>query len=178
MTAQLLAGAPVAEEVLAEVAAGAAALADRGITPGLGTILVGADEASAGYVRKKHETCAAGGHGRRTTSTCPADGDAGRPPRRGATRFNDDPAVDGYLIQYPLPPQFDFNAAVLAMDPDKDADGLHPVNLGRLVLQEQGPRPCTPAGHPGDARPLRHRDRRASMPWSSAAAPRSVARCR
>jgi methylenetetrahydrofolate dehydrogenase (NADP+)/methenyltetrahydrofolate cyclohydrolase len=61
-------------------------------------------------------------------------------------RFNADPAVDGYLIQYPVPAQFDFNAALLAMNPAKDADGLHPASLGKLVLQEDGPVPATPAG--------------------------------
>jgi len=60
--------------------------------------------------------------------------------------FNANPQVDGFLIQYPVPAGFDFNEALLLMDPDKDADGLHPVNLGRLVLQEPGPIPCTPAG--------------------------------
>jgi methylenetetrahydrofolate dehydrogenase (NADP+)/methenyltetrahydrofolate cyclohydrolase len=144
MTADLLAGAPVAEGVLAEVAARAAELAERGITPGLGTILVGDDEASAGYVRKKHETCAEVGVASQHIGV-PADGT--QDDLLAAVRqFNADPSVDGFLIQYPLPPQFDFNAAVLAMDPDKDADGLHPVNLGRLVLQEPGPRPATPAG--------------------------------
>jgi methylenetetrahydrofolate dehydrogenase (NADP+)/methenyltetrahydrofolate cyclohydrolase len=61
-------------------------------------------------------------------------------------RFNADPAVDGYLIQHPVPKGFDFNAALMRMSPAKDADGLHPVNLGKLVLQEKGPLPCTPAG--------------------------------
>jgi methylenetetrahydrofolate dehydrogenase (NADP+)/methenyltetrahydrofolate cyclohydrolase len=61
-------------------------------------------------------------------------------------RFNADPEIDAYLVQHPVPAGFDFNAALLAMDPTKDADGLHPVNLGKLVLQEEGPVPCTPAG--------------------------------
>ena len=121
-----------------------AALADRGISPGLGTILVGADEASAGYVRKKHETCQQVGMISHHIDV-PADGTQAD-LIAAVEHFNADPAVDAYLIQYPVPPQFDFNAAVLAMDPEKDADGLHPTNLGRLVLQEPGPRPCTPAG--------------------------------
>jgi methylenetetrahydrofolate dehydrogenase (NADP+)/methenyltetrahydrofolate cyclohydrolase len=144
MSAQLLAGGPVAEQVLAEVAIEAAALASRGITPGLGTILVGDDEASAGYVRKKHETCALVGVASQHLHV-PATGTQDD-LLAAVARFNADPAIDGYIIQYPVPPQFDFNAAALAMDPDKDADGLHPVNLGRLVLQEPGPRPATPAG--------------------------------
>ncbi|MDH5238135.1 MAG: bifunctional 5,10-methylenetetrahydrofolate dehydrogenase/5,10-methenyltetrahydrofolate cyclohydrolase, partial [Acidimicrobiia bacterium] len=64
----------------------------------------------------------------------------------GVQRFNADPAVDAFLIQHPVPDHFDFNAALAAMDPAKDADGLHPTSLGRLVLQEEGPVPCTPAG--------------------------------
>jgi methylenetetrahydrofolate dehydrogenase (NADP+)/methenyltetrahydrofolate cyclohydrolase len=60
--------------------------------------------------------------------------------------FNDDPLVDGFLIQHPTPPQIDFDAALLEMDPDKDVDGLHPVNMGRLALMMAGPVPCTPAG--------------------------------
>ena len=60
--------------------------------------------------------------------------------------FNDDPAVDAMLVQLPTPPQIDAEAALLAIDPDKDADGLHPVNLGKLVIGVPGPVPCTPAG--------------------------------
>jgi methylenetetrahydrofolate dehydrogenase (NADP+) / methenyltetrahydrofolate cyclohydrolase len=144
VTAQLLAGAPVAEAVLDDVAARVAALRDRGKTVGLGTILVGDDPASAGYVRKKHETCERVGmishhidvraDGTQADLMAAVDG------------FNADPSVDAYLIQYPVPPQFDFNAALEAIDPDKDGDGLHPVSLGKLVLQEEGPRPATPAG--------------------------------
>jgi methylenetetrahydrofolate dehydrogenase (NADP+)/methenyltetrahydrofolate cyclohydrolase len=144
VTAELLAGAPVAEAVLADVAGRVAALAERGVTPGLGTILAGDDDASAGYVRKKHETCEQVGiasfHQQLPTGSTQDDLLA------AVAAFDADPAVDAYLIQYPVPEPLDFNAAVLAMDADKDADGLHPVNLGRLVLQEPGPRPCTPAG--------------------------------
>ena len=144
MTAQLLAGAPVAEAVLEDVRARVAALRDQGRSVGLGTILVGDDPASAGYVRRKHETSATVGV-ESVNVVLPAD--AGQAALLDAVeRLNADPAVDGYLIQHPLPPGYDFNAALAAMDPAKDADGLHPVNLGRLVLQEPGPRPCTPAG--------------------------------
>lgn len=144
MTAQLLAGQPVAEAVLAKVAKRVKALAPHRVTPGLGTILVGDDGPSAGYVRKKHEACerigirsfhqAVPSHATQDDLLAAVD------------RFNQNPEVDAYLIQYPLPDGFDFHAALLRMDPDKDADGLHPVNLGRLVLQEPGPVPCTPAG--------------------------------
>ena len=144
MTAQLLAGAPVADAVLADVAQRVEALRARGKGVGLGTILVGADAASAGYVRKKHETCEqvgiashhidVPGHGTQADLLVAVE------------RFNADPSVDGFLIQHPVPPQYDFNAALGAMDPDKDADGLHPVSLGKLVLQQEGPVPATPAG--------------------------------
>jgi methylenetetrahydrofolate dehydrogenase (NADP+) / methenyltetrahydrofolate cyclohydrolase len=144
MTAQLLAGAPVAEAVVADVTKRVAALAGQGKTVGLGTILVGDDPASAGYVRKKHEACEQVGM---RSHHIGVPGDAAQADLLAAVdRFNADPAVDGYLIQYPVPPQFDFNAALLAMDPAKDADGLHPASLGKLVLQEDGPVPATPAG--------------------------------
>jgi methylenetetrahydrofolate dehydrogenase (NADP+) / methenyltetrahydrofolate cyclohydrolase len=144
MTAQLLAGAPVAEAVQADVAKRVEALSRRGVAVGLGTILVGDDPASAGYVRKKHEACAEVGIASHHIEV-PGDG-AQDDLLAAVERFNADPAVDGYLIQYPVPAQFDFNAALLAMDPAKDADGLHPVSLGKLVLQEDGPVPATPAG--------------------------------
>jgi methylenetetrahydrofolate dehydrogenase (NADP+)/methenyltetrahydrofolate cyclohydrolase len=144
VTAQLLSGQPVAEAVLADVAKRVEALVAHDITPGLGTILVGDDGPSAAYVRKKDETCERVGiqsfHERVSADATQAELLA------VVDRFNQNPAVDSYIIQYPLPDGFDFNAALLRMDPDKDADGLHPVNLGRLVLQEPGPIPCTPAG--------------------------------
>ena len=144
MTARLLAGAPVAEAVLAEVTKRVEALRDRGRSVGLGTILVGDDPASAGYVRKKHETCAQVGI---ISHHIDVPGDGTQADLLAAVdRFNADPAVDAYLIQHPVPEQLDFNAALLAMDPAKDADGLHPVSLGKLVLQEDGPVPATPAG--------------------------------
>ena len=144
MTAQLLAGGPVAEAVLEEVRASVAQLKARGITPGLGTILVGDDSASAGYVRIKHETCKKVGIASHHIDV-PAE--AGQAALLAAVdQFNSDDAVHGYLIQLPVPSGFDANAALLAVDPAKDADGLHPVNLGKLVLQQDGPVPCTPAG--------------------------------
>lgn len=144
MAAELLAGGPVAEAVLDDVRRRVAALAATGRSVGLGTILVGDDAASAGYVRKKHETCEAAGIASHHLAV-PAAG--GQPALLEAVRqFNADPAVDAYLLQLPVPEGFDANAALAAMDPAKDADGLHPVNLGRLVLQEPGPVPCTPAG--------------------------------
>ena len=144
MTAQLLAGGPVAEAVLEDVKKRVDALAARGTTVGLGTVLVGDDEASAGYVRKKHETCAEVGIESHNVHIG-ADEDPGV-LLDAVDRLNADDSVDGYLIQYPVAEGFDFDAAVNRMDPAKDADGLHPTNLGRLVLQQDGPVPCTPAG--------------------------------
>ncbi len=144
VTAQLLAGGPVAEAVLEDVAKRVDALAEQGKAVGLGTILVGDDEASAGYVRKKHETCAELGIAS-TNVHIGADDDP-QTLLDAVDRLNADDSVDAYLIQYPVADGFDFDAAVNRMDPAKDADGLHPANLGRLVLQQDGPVPCTPAG--------------------------------
>ena len=144
MTAQFLAGGPVADAVLADVRARVAALARKGITPGLGTILVGEDGASAGYVRKKHETCEQVGINSFHIGLSADDGQHAL--MDAVAQFNRDPAVHAYIVQLPVPEGYDSTAALLAMDPAKDADGLHPVNLGKLVLQEEGPVPCTPAG--------------------------------
>ncbi len=144
MTAQLLEGGPVADSVLAEVRARVEDLAGSGVTPGLGTILVGDDGPSASYVRRKHEACQQNGL-RSFNAEIPAG--AGQAALLAAVdEFNADPAVDGYLIQHPVPDGFDFGEALARMDPAKDADGLHPMNLGKLVLQQEGPVPCTPAG--------------------------------
>jgi methylenetetrahydrofolate dehydrogenase (NADP+) / methenyltetrahydrofolate cyclohydrolase len=144
LTARLLEGAPVAETVLAEVAARVRKLNQQGRSVGLGTILVGDDPASAGYVRKKHETC--GLVGVRSIDVHVA-ADAGQAALDAAVdRLNEDPNVAGFIIQLPVPAGFDAARALERMDPAKDADGLHPVNLGKLVLQEPGPVPATPAG--------------------------------
>lgn len=144
MAAELMPGAPVAEAVIADVAARTDKLKSVGVTPGLGTILVGDDPASAGYVRRKHETCAELGLNSLNVEI-PAD--AGPQALLDAVdQLNADPEIDAYLIQHPVPDGFDFNQALARVDPAKDADGLHPTNLGRLVLQEPGPVPCTPAG--------------------------------
>ena len=144
MTARLLAGAPVAEAVLADVADRVRKLAIDGKRVGLGTIVVGDDPASLGYVRKKHEACEQVGMDSYHIDV-PADG--GQEALLAAVdRFNADPAVDGYLIQHPVPEGFDFAEALERIDPAKDSDGLHPVSLGKLVLQEPGAVPCTPAG--------------------------------
>jgi len=144
VSAVLMPGAPVAEAVLADVGERTAKLAAAGKTVGLGTILVGDDPASANYVAKKHEACERYGllsfHAEIPASASQAD------LLEAVDRFNCDPAVDAFIIQNPVPDGFDFNEAMTAVDPAKDADGLHPVNLGLLALGADGPRPCTPAG--------------------------------
>ena len=144
MTAVIMAGAPVAEAVLADVADKVGALAGDGVTVGLGTILVGSDPASAGYIARKHEACARVGM---TSFHQDVAADATQADLVAAIRrFNADPNVHAFLVQNPVPPGFDFNAAMEVVDPSKDADGLHPVNLGKLALGAPGPLPCTPAG--------------------------------
>ena len=145
MTAQIMAGAPVADAVLADVAERVQKLASNGVSVGLATVLVGDDPASAGYVAKKHEACEKVGivsvDVRISADRSQAD------LLEALIQLNADPAIDGYIVQHPVPAGFDFNQAVSAMDPAKDADGLHPTNLGLLALgQRDAPRPCTPLG--------------------------------
>jgi len=144
VTAQVLDGELVAAAVRAEVAERAAALAQRGVTPGLGTLLVGDDGPSARYVAMKQQDCAAVGIASHHVQL-PADASQAD-VLDVVARFNADPAVDAYIMQYPFPAHLDYEAALLAMDPAKDADGLHPVNLGRLVQGVPTVLPCTPAG--------------------------------
>ncbi|PLY03714.1 MAG: bifunctional 5,10-methylene-tetrahydrofolate dehydrogenase/5,10-methylene-tetrahydrofolate cyclohydrolase [Desulfuromonas sp.] len=144
MSAKLLEGKVVAEAVLNEVATQVEGLKRKGVTPGLGTILVGEDGPSMSYVHKKHETCESVGIASFHISI-PATATQAE-LLNAVNSFNSNPEVDAFIIQHPVPEGFDFNEALLQMDPNKDADGLHPVNLGRLVLQEPGPVPCTPAG--------------------------------
>jgi methylenetetrahydrofolate dehydrogenase (NADP+)/methenyltetrahydrofolate cyclohydrolase len=145
MTAVIMHGAPVADAVLAQVAEDVAKLAAEGRTVGLGTILVGDDPASAGYIRKKHEACEAHGI---VSAHQQLAADASQAEILDAVRaFNEDPAVDAFLIQNPFPGGQDYNAAISAADPAKDADGLHPTNLGLLALGvTDAPLACTPAG--------------------------------
>ena len=140
----MLPGAPVADAVLASLAPRIAALVEAGHQPGLGTVLVGEDSASAGYIRMKQEKAVSLGlsspHTHLPSTVTQADLVA------AIRAMNDDPAVHGMLVQHPVPSQLDYEAALLEMDPDKDVDGLHPVNMGRLALGMPGPVPCTPAG--------------------------------
>ncbi|GLH99565.1 bifunctional 5,10-methylenetetrahydrofolate dehydrogenase/5,10-methenyltetrahydrofolate cyclohydrolase [Phytohabitans aurantiacus] len=142
--ARLLPGAPVAEAVLAETAAAAARLRERGVTPSLATILVGDDDASAGYIRIKQRQAAALGfaspHEHLPATTTQDE------LHRVIARFNADPAVHGILVQYPIPGHLDYDVALQTIDPDKDVDGMHPLNMGRLAVGLPGPLPCTPAG--------------------------------
>lgn len=142
--ARLLDGNALLEAVKADLTGRVKALGDRGVTPGLGTILVGDDPNSASYVRRKHANCAEVGIAS-FHQELPAD--ASDDDVRGAIEtFNADPAVDAFLVQLPIPAHLDQEAALFAVEPDKDVDGLHPVNLGRLVMGVEGPLPCTPAG--------------------------------
>jgi len=144
MTARPLPGGPVAEAVFADLEPRIAALRAAGRTPGLGTILVGDDSASAGYIRMKQEKAVAIGF---TSPHIHLPQDATQADVLAAVReLNEADDVDGILLQHPTPPQIDFDAALLALDPDKDVDGLHPTNMGRLALSMPGPVPCTPAG--------------------------------
>jgi len=144
MTAQILDGEVVAAAIKADLAQRIDALADRGITPGLGTVLVGDDAPSANYVAMKHRDCAELGIASRgehlPASATLADVVA------VVDDYNADPAVDAVLIQYPFPEGVDYESALMRLDPAKDADGLHPVNLGRLVMGAKAPVACTPAG--------------------------------
>jgi len=146
VTAQILDGKATAATIKAELTDRVAALKDKGVTPGLGTVLVGDDPGSKAYVGGKHRDCAEVGISS-IREDLPAD--ASQADVEAAIgRLNDDPACTGYIVQLPLPKGIDANAVLELIDPDKDADGLHPTNLGRLVLRVSeeitSPLPCTP----------------------------------
>ncbi|MFI5959136.1 bifunctional 5,10-methylenetetrahydrofolate dehydrogenase/5,10-methenyltetrahydrofolate cyclohydrolase [Cryptosporangium sp. NPDC051539] len=144
MSARLLPGGPVAEAVLADVSDRVARLRERGVIPSLATILVGSDDASAGYIRIKQRQAAelgfASPHDHLPDDATQADLES------AIARYNDDPDVHGLLIQYPVPKHLDYDAALLTVNPDMDVDGMHPLNVGRLSVGLPGPLPCTPAG--------------------------------
>ena len=148
MTAIRLDGVAAASAIKGELATRIAALKAKGITPGLGTLLVGADGASVSYVGGKHRDSAEVGI-ESIRVDLPADATEAQVFAEIA-RLNADPAVTGYLVQLPLPKGMDEHAAISAVSPAKDVDGLHPANLGELVLGVEGPLstplPCTPAG--------------------------------
>ena len=144
MTAQILDGKALAATIKAELKERVAALAERGVVPGLGTVLVGDDPGSHSYVAGKHRDCAQVGIASLEVNL-PASASAAE-LQGEIERLNADPACTGFIVQLPLPGSLDDNWALGLVDPGKDADGLHPANLGRLVLSEPGPLPCTPRG--------------------------------
>jgi methylenetetrahydrofolate dehydrogenase (NADP+) / methenyltetrahydrofolate cyclohydrolase len=148
MTAQILDGKATAAAIKTELAERVAALKERGATPGLGTILVGDDPGSKWYVGGKHKDCAEVGI---ESIRVDLPEDTTQEQLLAKVReLNEDPACTGYIVQLPLPQHIDQDVVLEAMDPDKDADGLHPMNLGRLVANVNkpmaSPLPCTPKG--------------------------------
>ena len=142
MSARILDGKAAAAEIRAGLTERVAALAARGVVPGLGTVLVGDDPGSRAYVNGKHRDCAQVGIAS-IRRDLPADATQ-QQVEAVVDELNADPACTGYIVQLPLPSGLDARRVLHRMDPAKDADGLHPVNLGRLVLGEPGPLPCTP----------------------------------
>lgn len=146
--AQVLDGKATATAIKAELAVRVAALRERGVVPGLGTVLVGEDPGSQAYVAGKHRDCAEVGIAsiREDLPATATQADV----EAAIDRLNADPACTGYIVQLPLPKGIDVNAVLERIDPAKDADGLHPTNLGRLVLRVNepihSPLPCTPRG--------------------------------
>ncbi|GEL16192.1 bifunctional methylenetetrahydrofolate dehydrogenase/methenyltetrahydrofolate cyclohydrolase [Pseudonocardia asaccharolytica] len=144
MTATVMDGRATLDAILTELVGRVEKLAAAGVIPGLGTVLVGEDPGSRSYVRAKHRDCAKVGIAS-IQRQLPAEASQAD-VERAIDELNADPACTGYLIQLPLPKPLDSGAALERIDPAKDADGLHPVNLGRLVLGKPGPLPCTPRG--------------------------------
>ncbi|MFF3321446.1 bifunctional methylenetetrahydrofolate dehydrogenase/methenyltetrahydrofolate cyclohydrolase [Streptomyces sp. NPDC002889] len=144
MTAQILDGKATAAAIKSELTARVAALKERGVTPGLGTLLVGDDPGSRWYVNGKHRDCAQVGIAsiqRELPDTATQE-----EIEAVVRELNENPECTGYIVQLPLPKGIDANRVLELMDPAKDADGLHPMSLGRLVLGIEGPLPCTPYG--------------------------------
>ncbi len=144
VTAQKLDGKAVAATIKSELRERVTALRERGIMPGLGTILVGDDPASKWYVGAKHKDCAEIGI-ESIRIDLPANATQAE-VEAAVDQLNDDPACTLYIVQLPLPAGLDENAVIGRIDPAKDADGLHPTNLGWLVLGKPAPLPCTPRG--------------------------------
>jgi methylenetetrahydrofolate dehydrogenase (NADP+)/methenyltetrahydrofolate cyclohydrolase len=144
MTAVILDGKATAAAIKEDLARRVAALARAGVVPGLGTVLVGDDPGSHAYVAGKHRDSVQVGVAS-IRRDLPADATQ-RQVEAVIDELNADPACTGYIVQLPLPAGLDEHRVLNRMDPAKDADGLHPVSLGRLVLNEPGPLPCTPRG--------------------------------
>jgi methylenetetrahydrofolate dehydrogenase (NADP+)/methenyltetrahydrofolate cyclohydrolase len=144
MTAQILDGKATAAAIKDELKSRVAALREQGIVPGLGTVLVGDDPGSRWYVNGKHKDCAEVGISSIRVDLPETATQA--EVLEAVQRLNDDPACTAYIVQLPLPKGMDENTVLGAIDPAKDADGLHPTNLGWLVLGKPAPLPCTPFG--------------------------------
>ncbi len=144
MAARILDGKATAAAIRMELTQRVAKLAENGMTPGLGTILVGDDPGSHSYVAGKHRDCAEIGIAsiRRELPASATQAEV----EEAVAELNADPACTGFIVQLPLPKGLDPNRVLGLVDPAKDADGLHPVNLGKLVLGEDAPLPCTPRG--------------------------------
>ena len=144
MTAQILDGTRTASTIKGELAARVRALREQGVVPGLGTVLVGDDPGSRWYVAGKHKDCAEVGI--TSIRVDLPDTATQREVEKHIAELNADRACTGYLVQLPLPAHLDDNEILGLVDPAKDADGLHPTNLGWLVLGRPAPLPCTPHG--------------------------------
>ena len=144
MSAVILDGKATAQTIKNNLAQRVVALKAKGINPGLGTILVGDDAGSHAYVNGKHKDCSEIGISsiRIDLPKTATQADV----MSAITKLNNDPNCTGFIVQLPLPKGLDGNQALIAIDPSKDADGLHPINLGKLVLGQNGPLPCTPRG--------------------------------
>jgi methylenetetrahydrofolate dehydrogenase (NADP+)/methenyltetrahydrofolate cyclohydrolase len=142
--ALILDGASIRDQILKECAPRVAALAASHRAPGLAVILAGDNDASARYVRSKVKACHA--LGMRSETLTPPNTVSTEELLEMVESLNRRPEIDGVLVQMPLPPQVDSKRVLLAVAPEKDVDGLHPLNLGKLVANTPGPRPCTPAG--------------------------------
>ena len=142
MTAQILDGKTTAAAIRADLTERVSRLAELGVTPGLGTVMIGEDPGSQKYVAGKHRDCAQVGIAS-IRAHHPAD-ISQEFLEEQITALNDDPACTGFIVQLPLPKHLDTHAAMKLVDPAKDADGLHPTNLGRLVHMDPAPLPCTP----------------------------------
>ncbi|HTI26424.1 MAG TPA: tetrahydrofolate dehydrogenase/cyclohydrolase catalytic domain-containing protein, partial [Kutzneria sp.] len=144
MTATILDGKATRDAIFDDLRVRVAALTAKGVTPGLATVLVGDDPGSHAYVRGKHADCAKVGI---TSIRRDLPADISQVDLEAVLdELNADPACTGYIVQLPVPKHLDTGALLERIAPAKDADGLHPVSLGKLVLGEPGPLPCTPSG--------------------------------
>jgi methylenetetrahydrofolate dehydrogenase (NADP+)/methenyltetrahydrofolate cyclohydrolase len=144
VTAQILDGKATAATIKTELTERVAKLREQGVVPGLATVLVGDDPGSRWYVAGKHRDCAEVGINSIRVDLPETATQA--EVETAVAELNVNPDCTGYIVQLPLPKHLDENAALERVDPDKDADGLHPTNLGRLVLNKSAPLPCTPRG--------------------------------